>query len=125
VVYDLRTKMLKWQQQLDLTTDTTKFKAHIFSSPTLVDVNNDGLLEIVVGTSLGFVYVLDSQVGHPGDEEVTTWVSAAGADMGVWGLYLTTRRLRASVACLLHYRGSGQGRLGWVLPFLDAGGRSM
>jgi glucose dehydrogenase len=67
VVYDLRTKMLKWQQQLDLTTDTTKFKAHIFSSPTLVDVNNDGLLEIVVGTSLGFVYVLDSQVGDPGD----------------------------------------------------------
>eukprot|EP00879_Flechtneria_rotunda_P003998 GHRR01004239.1.p1 GENE.GHRR01004239.1~~GHRR01004239.1.p1 ORF type:complete len:449 (+),score=111.00 GHRR01004239.1:366-1712(+) len=59
VVFDLRTHLLKWQQHLDLTTATTKFTAHIFSSPTLVDLDADGRMEIILGTSVGFVYLLD------------------------------------------------------------------
>jgi hypothetical protein len=66
VVFDLRTRFIKWQQHLDLTTATTKFTAHMFSSPTLADVDADGQMEIVVGTSVGFVYVLDSKVRLPG-----------------------------------------------------------
>jgi hypothetical protein len=62
VVFDLRTKLFKWQQHLDLTTTTTKFTAHMFSSPTLVDLDADGKMEIIVGTSVGFVYVLDHKV---------------------------------------------------------------
>jgi hypothetical protein len=62
VVFDLRTRVVKWQQHLDLTTATTKFTAHMFSSPTLADIDADGHMEIVVGTSVGFVYVLDSKV---------------------------------------------------------------
>jgi hypothetical protein len=62
VVYDLRTKLFKWQQHLDLTTTTTKFTAHMFSSPTLVDLDVDGKMEIIVGTSVGFVYALDHKV---------------------------------------------------------------
>ena len=62
MVFDLRSKLIKWSQHLDLTTDTTRFKAHIFSPPTLVDVNHDGKLEIIVGTSVGFVYILDHKV---------------------------------------------------------------
>lgn len=64
VVYDLRTKLIKWTQHLDLTTDSTTYKAHIFAPPTLVDLDGDGRLEIVIGTSVGFVYVLDS-AGNP------------------------------------------------------------
>jgi glucose dehydrogenase len=62
VVFDLRTRVIKWQQHLDLTTATTKFTAHMFSSPTLADIDADGHMEVVVGTSVGFVYVLDSRV---------------------------------------------------------------
>jgi hypothetical protein len=62
VVFDLRTRFIKWQQHLDLTTATTKFTAHMFSSPTLADIDADGHMEVVVGTSVGFVYVLDSKV---------------------------------------------------------------
>lgn len=34
-------------------------QAYAYSSPTLADVNGDGRLEIVLGGSLGFLYVLD------------------------------------------------------------------
>jgi hypothetical protein len=61
-VFDLRTRVIKWQQHLDLTTATTKFTAHMFSSPTLADIDADGHMEVVVGTSVGFVYVLNSRV---------------------------------------------------------------
>ncbi|KAI8463690.1 MAG: hypothetical protein J3K34DRAFT_397072 [Monoraphidium minutum] len=58
-VFDLHSRTLKWSQHLDLTTDATTFKAHMFSSPTLADIDKDGKLEIIVGTSVGFLYVLD------------------------------------------------------------------
>lgn len=62
VVFDLRSKLMKWHQHLDLTTATTKFTAHMFSAPTLVDIDACGRMEIVVGTSVGFVYVLNHKV---------------------------------------------------------------
>jgi outer membrane protein assembly factor BamB len=64
VVFDLRTLEVKWQVHLDLTTSSTKFTAHMFSSPTVADLDADGQLEIIVGTSVGFVYVLDTQARH-------------------------------------------------------------
>lgn len=39
MVYDLRTRAIKWSQHLDLSTDTTSFKAYAYATPTLVDVN--------------------------------------------------------------------------------------
>ncbi|GIL89184.1 hypothetical protein Vretimale_18615 [Volvox reticuliferus] len=60
-VFDLRTRTEKWVQHLDLSTDTATYKAYAYSSPTLVDINKDGLLEVVVGTSMGFLYVLDAK----------------------------------------------------------------
>jgi hypothetical protein len=39
VVYDLRTRLIKWSQHLDLSTDTTKYRAYAYATPTLVDVD--------------------------------------------------------------------------------------
>jgi hypothetical protein len=65
-VFDLRLRTVKWHQHLDLSTDTTQFKAYIYSSPTLVDLDRDGRMEIVVGTSMGYVYVLEATGGSLG-----------------------------------------------------------
>ncbi|KAI5392074.1 protein DEFECTIVE IN EXINE FORMATION 1 [Lathyrus oleraceus] len=59
VVFDLDTKQVKWTAELDMSTDTTNFRAFIYSSPTVVDLDGDGYLDILVGTSYGLFYVLD------------------------------------------------------------------
>ena len=51
VVFDLRTRAVKWRQHLDLSTDNTAYRAYIYSAPTLADLDRDGKLEVVVGTS--------------------------------------------------------------------------
>lgn len=46
---------------LDLTTESSKMRAYLYSTPTLVDLNGDGALDIIVGTSVGFIYALDAR----------------------------------------------------------------
>ncbi|XP_024536256.1 protein DEFECTIVE IN EXINE FORMATION 1 [Selaginella moellendorffii] len=57
-VFSLDTKQVKWKIHFDLSTDSVAFRAYIYSSPTVVDLDGDGYLSIVVGTSFGFVYAL-------------------------------------------------------------------
>jgi hypothetical protein len=59
VVYDLVTMKKKWDLHLDLTTDRTKTRAHVYPSPTVVDIDSDGSLEVVIATSMGWIYVID------------------------------------------------------------------
>jgi hypothetical protein len=42
VVYDLRNHHILWSQTLDLSTATADSQAHVYSSPTLVDLDGDG-----------------------------------------------------------------------------------
>ena len=41
-----------WQTSLDLSTAVTKQTAHVYSSPTLIDIDADGNMDIVLGRSL-------------------------------------------------------------------------
>lgn len=59
VVFNLETKQVKWTAQLDLSIDTGNFRAYIYSSPTVADLDGDGYLDIIIGTSFGLFYVLD------------------------------------------------------------------
>ncbi|CAM6082341.1 unnamed protein product [Calypogeia fissa] len=59
VVFNLETKHVKWELQLDLSTDSTTYRAYIYSPPTVVDLDGDGYQEIIVGTSMGFVYAIN------------------------------------------------------------------
>eukprot|EP00741_Cyanophora_paradoxa_P017524 tig00020996_g16928.t1 len=58
-VLDLATGKLKWLEHLDLTTDETQYRAYMYSSPSVGDVDGDGRVEVVVGTSAGWLYALD------------------------------------------------------------------
>ncbi|CAD6207427.1 unnamed protein product [Miscanthus lutarioriparius] len=59
VVFNLDTRQVKWSAELDLSTDTVNFRAHVFSSPTVVDLDGDGYLDILIGTAYGYFYVID------------------------------------------------------------------
>ncbi|CAN1303841.1 Protein DEFECTIVE IN EXINE FORMATION 1 [Linum perenne] len=59
VVFSLDTKQIKWTRELDLSTDTENFRAFIYSTPTVADLDGDGYMDILVGTSFGLFYVLD------------------------------------------------------------------
>ena len=63
VCYDLQSQDWAWSVHLDLTTDQQRWRAYVFGAPTVADLDGDGTAEVVVGTSLGLLYVLDATTG--------------------------------------------------------------
>ena len=63
VPYDHVAGTVKWSVHLDLTTEETKLRAYIYSPVTVADLDGDGELEVIVGTSMGFLYVLSGKHG--------------------------------------------------------------
>ena len=65
MAYDLLNDAILWEQHLDLSVDDDEHgrKAYIYSSPTVVDLDGDRNLEVIVGTSMGFIYVFDATTG--------------------------------------------------------------
>ena len=63
VSWNIAKEEWSWLVHLDLTTDKTKFNALIYASPTVADIDGDGRKEIIIGTSLGLLYVLDGDSG--------------------------------------------------------------
>ena len=61
--WDLEGQTWVWLIHLDLTTDKTKFKALIHSTPTIADLDGDSRFEVILGTSLGLLYVVDVDTG--------------------------------------------------------------
>ena len=61
VVFDLAHRYVKWSTHLDMTTKAVRYAAYMTAPPSVVDIDQDGHLEIVVGNNAGFLYVLDSK----------------------------------------------------------------
>lgn len=61
--WDLQANEWSWMVHLDLTTDQTKFKALIHGTPTVADLDGNGRYEVLIGTSLGLLYLLDGETG--------------------------------------------------------------
>jgi hypothetical protein len=105
VVYDLRSRVVRWSQHLDLSTARTRFQARALASPVLADIDGDGRLEVIVGTSMGFLYVLSGATGEalpgwPVQLGEITGAAAVGDLDGDGKLEIVAADARGSVAAL-------------------------
>ena len=69
LIYDIGTDTWWVERLLDISTRENNSidseGAYIQTSPTIVDLDNDKTKEIIVGTSMGFIYVLDTMTLKP------------------------------------------------------------
>jgi hypothetical protein len=63
VCWDMQAQEWSWTVHLDLTTTKSKFQGLMYASPTIADLDGDKRMEVIVGTSLGMLYVIDGESG--------------------------------------------------------------
>src|SRR3546814_40954 len=61
--WDFEIEDWAWLVHLDMTTTKTQYQAFIYASPVVVDLEGNGEVEVIVGTALGLLYVLDGRSG--------------------------------------------------------------
>ena len=61
VAYQPSTGRILFTSPLELTTDLGSFRAHITSAPVICDINNDGKLEVIVGTGVGSIFAINHE----------------------------------------------------------------
>lgn len=60
VAFDLMIHQVKWISQLELSAQTKGFHALLTNGPTVIDVDGNGELNIIVGSAMGHIHVLDN-----------------------------------------------------------------
>src|SRR3990167_2561461 len=63
VCFDMMIHQIKWISPLELSSlasGSNYFQASVSSSPTIIDIDGDGFLNIVIGTLMGNIFVLDN-----------------------------------------------------------------
>jgi len=63
--FNLPSTTVKWHTPLDLSFADRAYSPYIYESPSVGDIEGDGNTEIVVGTGLGMLYVLEGKTGMP------------------------------------------------------------
>jgi hypothetical protein len=61
VVLDAQTGAVKWQRDLTMSTKLSQFPAYLLGAPTLINLDNDGVLDIIIGASNGDLYAFDAR----------------------------------------------------------------
>jgi hypothetical protein len=44
-----------------MTSDHQQYSGYVYSPPAVVDIDRDGKLEMIIGTGLGFIYMINSK----------------------------------------------------------------
>lgn len=60
VAIDVITGKVKWSRELEKTTKRAKFPAYLLSSPTVINLDDDGVLDVVVVAASGEVHAFDA-----------------------------------------------------------------
>jgi len=60
VAFDLMLHQVKWISRLELSVQTRHYHASFYSAPTIIDLDGDGELNIVIGSAMGHIHVLDN-----------------------------------------------------------------
>jgi hypothetical protein len=50
---------------LDISTDRSVYRAHLYASPSVVDIDSDGEMDIFVPTALGYIYRINANGSVP------------------------------------------------------------
>ena len=118
-----------WASHLDSSASSSRFQARALASPSVADVDRDGSLEVVVTTTLGFVYILEGATGKARDgwplQLAPLQGSAALADVdGCGRLELIVADEAGTVACLKSSSSSSSSSSPGIAANGTAGGES-
>ena len=106
LAYSASKKDFLWRLHLDLAAESSGGRAYAFGDPFAGDLDGDGSAEVVVATSLGFLYVVDARNGFARRGypkrfgEIVGGTAVADAVSSSGGLEILVGDLRGNLVCL-------------------------